>query len=615
MARSQDFDMLPNSRKMMAAALMQRMGQPNPSLGGSVLNGLSMGLLGLIEKDDENKQLDLGRTAVELYRPSAATPPAPAAPMVPAYQPPDAPPSVKPELKPIVKALTNADANKFYDAVPSPMQGAAPLPEPAKETLVASLNKNDPRGIRNNNPLNMEASAFTQAQPGYQGSDGRFGRFGTMEEGYGAADKLLQSYGQRGINTVGGVINRWAPPSDGNPVSAYAASVAKAAGLDPNTPIDLNDPAIRQKILPAMAQFENGRPVPMGQPQNPMQAPLEARAAQMAATMQPQGQPAPQLPPPSNVQGAPQPFRLAQAGGQPPMPPQLPPNPQIAEAFQKYDAARAAGDRRAEGFWQGQIRALGQQEQEARRSLQMEAAKKQILSPSDVLAREKYDFEKQNARKPAYGVIGERNGEKVYGWTNPHQQSVTPYQMEGGGPQDTVPGPDGKPIPIPPGVDRKAFITEITRITADAVGGKKTEVQSKSEKFGNKMELAEKNLNGIDNEGASALGRMTEGTGWLPGSSAIGRYAQSDSYQKYAQARNNFITALLRDESGAAIGTEEFNRYEKELFPQPGDGAEVIKQKREARRVAIEGMKKSAGPGYKPPTAPQTDLKQKYGLD
>lgn len=119
----------------------------------------------------------------------------------------------------------------------------------------------DPRGIRNNNPLNLEASPFTQRQPGFAGSDGRFGRFGSMDQGFAAADNLLQSYGQRGINTVGGIINRWAPANDGNPVSAYAQFVARKAGVDPNTQIDMSDPAMRQRILGAMAEFENGRPV------------------------------------------------------------------------------------------------------------------------------------------------------------------------------------------------------------------------------------------------------------------------------------------------------------------------------------------------------------------
>jgi hypothetical protein len=169
--------------------------------------------------------------------------------------------------------------------------------------------------------------------------------------------------------------------------------------------------------------------------------------------------------------------------------------------------------------------------------------------------------------------------------------------------QTGVAGPDGKIIPYPEGLDaagRKTFSNEIARINADAAGGKKTEVQAKSEKFANLMEVAEKNLRGIEGEGLSLTGKTL---GALPG--GIGNYGQSSNFQKYTQAKNKFITSLLRDESGAAIGTQEFARYEKELFPQPGDGPEVIAQKAENRKAAIEAMKKSAGPGYKAPEASQ----------
>jgi hypothetical protein len=51
-----------------------------------------------------------------------------------------------------------------------------------------------PRGIRNNNPLNIEAGAFTQGQPGFSGSDGRFARFAEPQQGVDAASKLLDTY-------------------------------------------------------------------------------------------------------------------------------------------------------------------------------------------------------------------------------------------------------------------------------------------------------------------------------------------------------------------------------------------------------------------------------------
>lgn len=162
-----------------------------------------------------------------------------------------------------------------------------------------------------------------------------------------------------------------------------------------------------------------------------------------------------------------------------------------------------------------------------------------------------------------------------------------------------VAGPDGKIIPYPEGLDsagKKTFANEIARINADAAAGKKTEVQAKSEKFGNKMELAERNLKGLEGEGTSLFGQIASNV-------PLGNYAQSPQYQKYSQAKNNFITALLRDESGAAIGTQEFLRYERELFPQPGDSPAVIRQKAEARSAATEAMKKSAGPGYKSPAS------------
>jgi hypothetical protein len=205
----------------------------------------------------------------------------------------------------------------------------------------------------------------------------------------------------------------------------------------------------------------------------------------------------------------------------------------------------------------------------------------------------------QAGLKPTFGVIGEQDGQKTYGWIDPSKRSTTP--VSGLEPRsDTVTGPEGKPIKIPEGADRKEFIKKVTDANAKAATGDKTEVQAKSEKFGNKMELAERNIRDLEDEGGSYKGRALEGAPLIGGTMAT-NWAQSENYQRYRQARDNFITALLRDESGAAIGTPEFNRYERELFPQPGDSARTIKQKREARQVAIEGMKKAAGPGYKSP--------------
>ena len=53
----------------------------------------------------------------------------------------------------------------------------------------------------------------------------------------------------------------------------------------------------------------------------------------------------------------------------------------------------------------------------------------------------------------------------------------------------------------------------------------------------------------------------------------------SDNKKAYDAAKNNWIAAALRKESGAAIGPDEYNKYDKQYFPQGGDEKDVIAQK------------------------------------
>jgi hypothetical protein len=73
----------------------------------------------------------------------------------------------------------------------------------------------------------------------------------------------------------------------------------------------------------------------------------------------------------------------------------------------------------------------------------------------------------------------------------------------------------------------------------------------------------------------------------------------SGKQQQVQQAKTNFITAVLRKESGAAIGPNEFITEDKKYFPQPNDSNAVIKQKEDARKLAIQAMRIQAGSGAK----------------
>lgn len=160
--------------------------------------------------------------------------------------------------------LANADlSRKFLTSAVSDSKTAFPTDPTAQGGAQPVGDASEPRGIRNNNPGNIENGQFAARQPGYTGAEskGRFATFETPQAGIAAANNLLGVYGQQGINTIAGVINRWAPPSDKNDTTSYANTVAAKIGLAPDEPIDLADPKMRAKLSRAMFVVENGRDV------------------------------------------------------------------------------------------------------------------------------------------------------------------------------------------------------------------------------------------------------------------------------------------------------------------------------------------------------------------
>ncbi len=80
-----------------------------------------------------------------------------------------------------------------------------------------------------------------------------------MEEGVSAAVKQIWRYQSKdGLNTLRGIIYKWAPPNE-NRTGDYIARVAKATGLDPDAPVDLHDTSTIAAITRAMAQQETGK--------------------------------------------------------------------------------------------------------------------------------------------------------------------------------------------------------------------------------------------------------------------------------------------------------------------------------------------------------------------
>lgn len=113
------------------------------------------------------------------------------------------------------------------------------------------------RGIRNNNPGNLE---FSKSNPwsGQTGDDGRFAKFETPEHGIRALGRNLLSYQRQGIDTVSDIINRWAPPEDNNNTSAYIEAVCAQLGVTPEQQLDASNPDTLKALCAAIIHHENG---------------------------------------------------------------------------------------------------------------------------------------------------------------------------------------------------------------------------------------------------------------------------------------------------------------------------------------------------------------------
>lgn len=132
-------------------------------------------------------------------------------------------------------------------------------------------------------------------------------------------------------------------------------------------------------------------------------------------------------------------------------------------------------------------------------------------------------------------------------------------------------------------------------------GGKMNEAQSKDSGYANRMFRAEQILR--DQKVIDAATSYPQATieglpRFVP--DAAKNYLHSNDYQKFDQAKRDFVNAVLRRESGAAISESEFKNAEKQYFPQPGDSPERIIEKQRNRQDTLASIAGGGGPNYRP---------------
>lgn len=120
---------------------------------------------------------------------------------------------------------------------------------------VALMDK--PKGIRNNNPGNLRDTGT--AWNGRIGQDASgFIKFSSPFYGLRAAARNLYNYRKRGVGTIAGIAQLWAPASDGNNVNEYAQGLSNETGINSDAFINLSDPTVLAGLVKGIVRNENG---------------------------------------------------------------------------------------------------------------------------------------------------------------------------------------------------------------------------------------------------------------------------------------------------------------------------------------------------------------------
>ena len=124
-----------------------------------------------------------------------------------------------------------------------------------------ALSKKIPRGIRNNNPLNIRIGNVWLGEVANP-TDRQFEQFISMEYGIRAGFIILRRYIRRyGRKTITDIISSWAPSNE-NDTAAYIARVSKLANIPADEVLRYEDKPKMVALVAAMIQVECGQSIP-----------------------------------------------------------------------------------------------------------------------------------------------------------------------------------------------------------------------------------------------------------------------------------------------------------------------------------------------------------------
>lgn len=226
--------------------------------------------------------------------------------------------------------------------------------------------------------------------------------------------------------------------------------------------------------------------------------------------------------------------------------------------------------------------------------LQAQAAQEQSLKDRETQSRIDY-YRAQATRelRPASEANAPRIGaadwvtdpkdptRQLRGYTDPRSGVFVPQTLEG----------EVLMRPTPTAVDRPRNIDPLSDQGIERAGRRAEEVgramqsplQAQAQAFGDRADAGSVLL---DKTVTPSIAEFEAGRRLSPS-------LRPESYRLWRQAAEQFITAVLRKESGAAISDSEFARYTDIYIPTPGDSPELLARKKDARDREIRNLYRS----------------------
>jgi hypothetical protein len=192
-------------------------------------------------------------------------------------------------------------------------------------------------------------------------------------------------------------------------------------------------------------------------------------------------------------------------------------------------------------------------------------------------------------------TAAERSAEQQRKWQRQKDEAEMRHRGIGLSPQGT------NVEPVAPGLTPEAQ-QDIAKKQAESKAIS-TADQKKFAGWADRMSAAEPELKKLETKFAGGGGVPYKD--YYAGQNTMTNTFASPEYQAYLTRSRDWVGALLRYESGAAVPEPEFWRYYQTYFAQPGDDPSVVEIKRNLRRRAAASLGKAAGaamnPGAEPP--------------